>query len=584
MGRAWKIAGPAWGHALDELDARRLSVAGELMNIVKRSCAGRCISFVALLLCALSISHAQTREFALISINDVYRIEALDDGERGGLARVLTLRRELEKQYPDLLLLHAGDAFYPSLLSRRYHGAHMVDVLNGLDGKQDMRDGRMFMTFGNHEFDQGKCEDADDLRKRILESQFQWLSANIAFAPDKDGRPWLLAENLMPNTLVESGGVKVGIFGLTADIARPCYIESYLDIVSTAKAQSAELRERGAEVIIALTHQSVDDDAALLTQLGTSGPDLIIGGHEHGTQIRQVDGRWVLKADSDAASAIVARVKVDKRTGISVSHQLRQMSASIAPDAELLKLTDVWNKRFDQAFCAKQNMPAGCLDDKLSYTHTELQGEELFVRAHESALGNWIADQMREEFPDQESGLARVAVVISGILRLNQNIRAGADIKRRHIEELFPYANTLKLLKVDGATLRKLARHSASLKQQGGWLQISGLAYRMSESGARDISVLSADGPRELRDDAFYSLVTIDYLVDPTGDQLGYTMLKPEHVLASGGNLKQLVYARLKDAGEGGIAPRIEGRICDADTHICLARARRSTSAQDKPH
>src|SRR5262245_45066474 len=75
-----------------------------------------------------------TRTAVLVSLNDVYRIEGLEDGQVGGLARVRSLRKELEKDHPDLLLLHAGDFLFPSFASRMYYGEQMVAVLNDLDG------------------------------------------------------------------------------------------------------------------------------------------------------------------------------------------------------------------------------------------------------------------------------------------------------------------------------------------------------------------------------------------------------------------------------------------------------------------
>ncbi|MCA9691829.1 MAG: hypothetical protein KC636_19650, partial [Myxococcales bacterium] len=88
-----------------------------------------------------------SRHFRVLHINDVYRIEGLADG-RGGLARVRTLRAQLEADCDAVLLTHAGDTLYPSLLSREYDGAQMIEVLNLLDGDAAAFDERMVATFG----------------------------------------------------------------------------------------------------------------------------------------------------------------------------------------------------------------------------------------------------------------------------------------------------------------------------------------------------------------------------------------------------------------------------------------------------
>ena len=46
--------------------------------------------------------------FTILSLNDVYRIEGLVDSDMGSLARVRTIRKQLESQ-GDVLVLHAGD-------------------------------------------------------------------------------------------------------------------------------------------------------------------------------------------------------------------------------------------------------------------------------------------------------------------------------------------------------------------------------------------------------------------------------------------------------------------------------------------
>src|SRR6185436_10796536 len=63
---------------------------------------------------------SRVSRFTILQINDVYRIEGLDNRTVGGLARVRTIRRTLEAQGSPVLLLHAGDFLYPSVLSREF--------------------------------------------------------------------------------------------------------------------------------------------------------------------------------------------------------------------------------------------------------------------------------------------------------------------------------------------------------------------------------------------------------------------------------------------------------------------------------
>ena len=68
--------------------------------------------------------------------------------------------------------------------------------------------------------------------------------------------------------------------------------------------------------------------------------------------------------------------------------------------------------------------------------------------------------------------------------------------------------------------------------------------------------------------------VVPQFLVDPAGGQDGYTMLKAG-TSAPGPDLKELVYAALARAGDTGIAPTLEGRICNSERPgPCLALQR----------
>ena len=54
--------------------------------------------------------------FTILQINDVYKIEGLLGGRLGGLARVRTLRKRLEAEGRPVLVLHAGDLLFPSVM------------------------------------------------------------------------------------------------------------------------------------------------------------------------------------------------------------------------------------------------------------------------------------------------------------------------------------------------------------------------------------------------------------------------------------------------------------------------------------
>jgi 5'-nucleotidase len=518
------------------------------------------------------------RGFTLMSINDVYRIEGLGTvtagaGERGGLARVRALRRELEAASGrPVLLLHGGDLVGPSLLSRRYGGEQMINVLNALDGDPEGFDEAMFVTFGNHELDGDGAEAARRLDRRVEESQFRWLAANIWF--DDDGRePLVAAPNLTEAAVVTVGGVKVGLFGLAGDQSRPDWVLGFHDREAIARDAVASLRAAGAELVIALTHFDLTDDLALLESLGDGAPDLVIGGHDHHQLARQgAGGRWVLKADADATSAVV--VKVAEGTGgeLTIEPGLAHLGPKTpAPDPEVAARVAGWLERFDREQCAAEAQPPGCMGQALGRTRVPLGAEETEIRRYETNLGDWVADRLRDHFAAAveaaDPGAPLVAFVNAGALRLNQDLPAGY-IERRHVEELFPYPMAPRLLRIDGATLRRVAERAVeSWSAAGHWLQISGFAF-VHDPGtgtATNLTLFTPEGPHPLGDRDRVYAATVGYLVDPAGDRDGYAMLGPQQVVSSSQtDLRTLVADELARKWEEGIAPAVEGRICNA--------------------
>ena len=109
----------------------------------------------------------------ILQVNDVYQFTPVDRGKNGGLARVLTLRKQVMRESPNTLFLFSGDTISPSIESdtpfggQKLRGRQMIEAWNlaGLD----------YAALGNHEFDFGP----GTLRERINESKFKWLAANV---------------------------------------------------------------------------------------------------------------------------------------------------------------------------------------------------------------------------------------------------------------------------------------------------------------------------------------------------------------------------------------------------------------------
>jgi len=366
--------------------------------------AAALLALFLLTACASSrpVKPAQARErtAVLLSINDVYRIEGVEGGKAGGLSRVRALRAELEREHPDLLMLHAGDLLFPSFASRMYKGEQMVAVLNDLDGDPQADDPRMFVTFGNHEFEKPKLTDAGVLAARVKESRFHWLDGNVVFKKGADGEPLVSGDNLSRTALVESGGIRIGLFGLTIPTTGVEYVEDFAGPDATARELTADLEAERARIVVAVTHLNWDDDKEILETLGDAGPDLIIGGHDHEHMAIQSGGRWVLKADADARTAVVVRVHLGAAGGKPrIEHELRALSGEAPrPDPQVQALVDQWQAKHEKAFCQQAKADPQCLEEVYGRTRTELEAEETKIRGSETSLGDWVTDRMVAAF------------------------------------------------------------------------------------------------------------------------------------------------------------------------------------------
>ena len=224
---------------------------------------------------------APTNPARFLSINDVYQADTLADGN-GGLARLATLKQRISAEGPVLFVL-AGDFLGPSLLSRYYNG--------DTDGAGTQRLG--------------------DRLRHLRESRVRPREGHAARAhrrsrtssgspPTACSRTEPACPGVVPWDTVRVFGKKIGIFGLTLQGPYPDYVRCGSPD-SAAVVALDSLAAMHADIIVAITHQSLAADVALLNREGQL--DLILGGHEHEAHTVAVGSRYVLKADANAVSA-----------------------------------------------------------------------------------------------------------------------------------------------------------------------------------------------------------------------------------------------------------------------------------------
>ena len=406
-------------------------------------------------------------------VNDVYVADTMADGS-GGLARVATVRGRLADQGPVLFVL-AGDVLGPSLLSKYFSGRQMVEAFNA--AKLD------YATFGNHELELP----LDTLEARIGESSFTWLSSNCSRA---DGTPF---PEVVPWDTVRVSGQKVGIFGLTT---QGDYRKAYrcTDPDSAARQAIDTLVSQGVELVVGLTHQTIEADRNLL--LREPRLDLVLGGHEHEAHDSVVSGRHVLKADANSRTAQFVTLwggKGEWRQAVG----LVKIDSRLPGDTAVAAVVDRW----DDSLRARLGP-----ERQVGRTAVPIDARDAAGRHRESLLGDLVTDAMR-------SGTsADVALLNAGTLRLDDVIRPG-PLTNYQLESIFLFSDETRVLTVplSGERLREVLEHGVADGSlgKGGFLQVSGVSFHYDParpSGSRlegelrgpDGGVLEADDTVEV--------------------------------------------------------------------------------------
>jgi 5'-nucleotidase/UDP-sugar diphosphatase len=401
-------------------------------------------------------------------INDVYVADTLSDGS-GGLARVATVRNRLADQGQVIFVL-AGDVLSPSLLSKYYGGRQMVEALNA--AKLD------YATFGNHEFELPR----DTLITRIEASGFKWLSANCTLA---DGARF---PGVLPFDTVRVSGHLVGLFGVTL----PGDYRSYVrcgDPDSAAVAAADTLTALQADLIVGVTHQTVESDRDLLAR--EPRIDLILGGHEHEAHDSVVSGRHVLKADANSRSAQFATLWGGKG-------KWRQAVGLVTIDSRLPD--DTATARVAEAWADSLRARLGP-ERVVATAEAPIDARDAVSRHRESSIGMLVTDAI-------VAGTgAEVALVNAGAMRLDDVIPAG-PVSNYQLESLFLFADETRVVSfpISGARLREVLEHGVTdaALGKGGFLQVSGVRFsydRARPSGSRlvgDIQRMAADTGRAI--------------------------------------------------------------------------------------
>jgi 5'-nucleotidase len=486
--------------------------------------------------CFTADAFPQTNQVRItfLHVNDTYQFTPVEGGKLGGLARVMTIKKEALRENPNTLFTLGGDTISPSVETRTYRGAQMIDAWNAI--------GLDFAVFGNHEFDIKTAE----LLQRMKESKFTWLGANVI-----DTRTRKIFGGTPPYVIRSIGGVRIGIIGLLLpETKETSSMEDSLrvnDYCAVAKTLVPRMRKAGATVIIGLTHMFMAQDKKLA---GCADFDLILGGHEHTLLQSSAHGTPIFKMTADAREVGKFDLYVDRRTGrlMSMDWRIIPVNDSIPDAPEFGPVVAKYKDLLDQ------------LAIKVGETSVTLDALSYSSRTKETNVGNFIADAYRKAADSD------VALVNGGSIRADLMYNPGV-LTKRDVLSILPFNNPIVKIEITGKTLMEVLEHGVARSREdnepGRFPQVSGMKFTFDAGKLPGQRIVEATvGGSPIDPNKIYTLATSDFLVSRGGD--GYTMLKNAKVLIPADKAQKdsdVFEQAIKDSPNATMSPRVEGRI-----------------------
>ena len=232
------------------------------------------LSALVIISCSLD---ANARKLVILHTNDTHsQIEEIRSGNgigKGGVHQRAEFFARIKAENENVLILDAGDYNQGTPYFTIFKGDLEVQVMNEL--------GYEVVTLGNHEFDNG----LDELARRLKNARYTTVCANYDFTDTP------LRDIVKPYVIIERGGLKIGIFGITTDLKTLVAKQNikgmvYKDAYQVTDATALKLRnELGCDLVIALTHIGYSGYPDQLSDINlaqkTENVDIIIGGHSH---------------------------------------------------------------------------------------------------------------------------------------------------------------------------------------------------------------------------------------------------------------------------------------------------------------
>ena len=374
----------------------------------------------------------------------------------GGLARIASAAGQVRAGVDGALFLSSGD-----------------DVLGSFyrmfEGEPEMRGislaGYEVVTPGNHEFDYG----VEVYKNALNFAKFDVISANL-IVDDAD-----VASRILPYVVKEIAGVRIGIFGMmTPDFTLLCNppgggVRVDGEILSIARRLVDELRQKGCELIIGLTHIGFTRSSELVQKV--NGIDIIVDGYDRDYIYETVKDTIIVQDGSGGEYLGVLRFTFRDTHIFNPSWERILIDSQVGYDPEIQVLMETYMLDYEEK-----------LGQQIGESSVDLDARKDILRRGETNLGDLVADTWTDRFADQG-----MALVNSGSIR-GDTVYSAGPLTYLTVNEILPYQGEIVMVEMPGSDIKQTLEVSASAIRvegdgcqdgrrapTGGFLQVGGL-------------------------------------------------------------------------------------------------------------
>jgi len=220
--------------------------------------------------------------------------------------------------------------------------------------------------------------------------------------------------------------------------------------------------EHKVDAVLALSHMRQPNDDALAAVCAEIGVDTILAGHDHHYGVTQVNGTFIFKSGTDFETFTTIDLAFGADGAVAVaSHTRHDVAPAAAEDDQMAQTL--------APFVAKVDAMLG---ETLCDSMQALDCRRDCLRLMEAPAGNLVADCM------QAATGADVCLINGGTLRAERVIEQG-PLTMRELFEVLPMMETVAVIKVTGAVLKKALENSVSKypKKDGRFAQVAGVTF-----------------------------------------------------------------------------------------------------------